>query len=497
MTDMMPAIDMRDVVFRFWEDGKRNILDHMSLTIPAGQITVVMGASGCGKSTLAAVAAGLYPENGGYLQQGDIRLFGEPLNNLDIAARARLLSVMFQNPDLQFCMDTLRSEMIFCLENLSIPPEDMDALIDEAADRLRMTALLDHPLTTLSGGEKQKAALCCLYVMRSRCILLDEPFANIDPDAAEDILQLLIQMKQEGCTIVAIDHQPSLWLKAADEIILLTEGGHTAARGINRENISQYRDMFEQQGVFFPTDSRRGEHMPEKEAILRFEDVSIPLKGEKKRLFRKAPAPVWLLEHADAAFPRESITAILGPSGCGKTTTFLSLLQQHPFTGKMLLEGRGITAMKPRALYREIGIVFQNPANQFVTQNVLDEVMAGIRVWYPDMPENECAAKAEALLSDYGLARQKRYSPYMLSQGQQRRLAVLSVLAGQQKILLLDEPTYGQDARSTRVMMQQLREKIRREHLTVILITHDRQLAAEWADKVYCFRDRTLQEVSE
>ena len=489
-----PALQMEDVVFRFLEKGKRNILDHVSLRIESGGVMLLMGSSGCGKSTLAAVAAGLYPENGGTLAGGEIRLFGKALSQLNPQQRAAELAVMFQNPDLQFCMDTLRKEMRFCMENLRVAPEAMDARAEQAAARLGVTALLDQRLDTLSGGEKQKAALACLYVMESRCLLLDECFANIDRSAALELLALIRQMNRDGRTVIAIDHRADLWLDIADEIIVLGEGGKVLARGITRDNLREYRPLFEQQGLFFPgAVTRRAGCRPLGKALLRFEDLSVPRGAAgKKRPRRKEPAPPLLLDRANASFPRAGMTAVLGPSGSGKTTCFLAALKQHPYTGRIVFDGHDLQALKPRELYRQVGIVFQNPANQFITQNVLEEIIASLRVWDSRAGEEERRQRAAALLESFGLGRYPRYSPYMLSQGQQRRLAVLSVLAGGQKLLLLDEPTYGQDDRSTASIMTLLRRKIDDEGLTVIFITHDRQLAAAWADKVYELTDRQL-----
>ena len=360
------ALELEDVVFRYQEKGKRNILDHTSLSIPAGTLTVLMGGSGCGKSTLAAVAAGLYPENGGFLEGGTIRLYGQDLKTLDPQKRAAYLTVLFQNPDLQFCMNTLREEMRFCLENIRVPAGEMDARIDRAAAELGIAPLLDRTLSTLSGGEKQKAALSCLYVMESRCILLDESFANLDHEAAAQLLEMLLRMKTSGRTILAIDHKADLWLEAADEIILLEEGGKVAARGTRRK---------------------------------------------WGRTVYDAP---FLVQNADADFPAGCMTAVLGPSGTGKTTTFLSVLKQHPYTGQILFQGRDIAKMKPKELYRHIGIVFQNPANQFVTQNVEDEVCVGLRLWEPGLSDEACRQRAEELLERYGLKRQRRYSPYIV-----------------------------------------------------------------------------------
>lgn len=489
------ALSMRDVVFRYLEQGKRNILDHLDLDIAAGSVTVLMGAGGCGKSTLAAVAVGLYPENGGFLAGGQIRWFGTDLADLDPQQRARQVGMLFQNPDLQFCMETLRKEMRFCMENLCLDPGGMDPRIEAAAAELGVEALLDQPLHTLSGGEKQRAALACLYVMESRCLLLDECFANLDRDAALQLMEMLGRIHRQGRTILAIDHQPDLWLDTADEFILLGEGGRVAARGLHKGNLPRYRALFAELGLFYPEAPPPYHPAPEERPpILCFEDLSVA-KGEAKRPLwgRRAAPPPLLLDRAQARFPQGAMTAVLGPSGCGKTTAFLAVLRRHAYTGRITLDGADLAALRPRALYRQVGIVFQNPANQFITQNVAEEVMASLRVWHPDWPEETCRAEADRRLEEYGLERYRRYSPYMLSQGQQRRLAVLSVLCGGQKLLLLDEPTYGQDARSVQAIMTQLRRKVDAEGLSVIFITHDRALAAAWADKIYWLRGRRLE----
>lgn len=493
--DARTALSMRDVVFRYLEQGKRNILDHVDLDIPAGSVTVLMGAGGCGKSTLAAVAAGLYPENGGFLAGGQISWFGQDLTDLAPQQRARQVSMLFQNPDLQFCMDTLRKEMLFCMENLCLDPAEMDGRIAAAAGELGVEAILDQPFHTLSGGEKQRAALACLYVMESRCLLLDECFANLDREAALQLMDMLRHMHRQGRTIIAIDHQPELWLDTADEFILLGEGGKVAARGVCKENLPQYRALFDELGLFYP--QAPAPHHPvgeEGEPILCFEDVSVARGEVRRSLFaRKRPPAPLLLDRARARFPKGAMTAVLGPSGCGKTTSFLAVLRRHAYTGRITLDGTDLEKIRRRELYRQVGIVFQNPSNQFITQNVAEEVLASLRVWHPDWPEEACRAEAERRLEEYGLGRYRRYSPYMLSQGQQRRLAVLSVLCGGQKLLLLDEPTYGQDARSVQAIMAQLRDKVKAEGLSVIFITHDRALATAWADKIYWVRGHKLE----
>ncbi len=477
------AICAEDVVFRYLEKGKRNILDHVNLTLKQGSFTVLMGASGSGKSTLAAVLCGLYPQNGGVLENGNITLFGQETSSLSPQHRAKYISMMFQNPDLQFCMDTLRQEMIFCMENICIPKEEMDERLLQTAKLFSMEQLLERKLHTLSGGEKQKAALCCLAVLDSKCIVLDEALANLDGDSAAPIVQMLKTLHRQGKTIVVIDHKPDRWMDAADEIIVLGEGAKVLARGINKDNLAQHESLFHANGLFYPAKRQeKANQNTANEACLVLQNVTIPHPASTK----KTPlAP--LIENASATFPKGCMTALLGKSGSGKTTLFLSILKQLPFEGHIILDGADIKKLKPSKVFSQIGVVFQNPGNQFITQNVLQEVSASL----PSGDE-----RAMELLESFSLAKYHRYSPYMLSQGQQRRLAVLSVLAGGQKVLFLDEPTYGQDAKSTNSIMQLLKEKMEQEELSVVFITHDEDLAHAWADKIYRLQDHTLSEVS-
>ena len=457
-----------------------------------------MGASGCGKSTLAAVAAGLYPENGGFLIQGTIEIYGRNVREMTPDERAPFLSVLFQNPDLQFCMRTLREEMRFCMENLCIPPENMDERIRRAAEETGVMELLDRELMSLSGGEKQRASLACLYVMESRCVILDEAFANIDEDAAKDLIAMLGVWKAAGRTIIAIDHQLMHWTEIADEIIVLGPGACVKAQGINPGDVEEYRDLFEELGLLLPARAP-AEHTADSDStgrpVFTLESVSVPAGQPRKRFGRYVTEPEYLIRDTSCTFPRGMMSAVLGPSGSGKTTTFLAMLRQHPYEGKILLDGVDIAGIKSRELYRRVGIVFQNPANQFITQNVREEIVQSIvsaaKALGGETPEQQ----ADRMLDQFGLLPFAKYSPYMLSQGQQRRLAVLAVIAGGQSVLLLDEPTYGQDKKSTDAIMQCLQKRVDEDGLTVIFITHDRALAEEWAAHRYELRDRTLVRV--
>lgn len=500
-----PAILCRDVTFRYFEKSKP-ILENVSLHIPAGSISVLMGSSGCGKSTLAAVLCGLLPENGGFLSSGTIELFGKPVESLSPGARAKEISMMFQNPDLQFCMQTLRKELYFCMENIRIPREKMVQRAEASARAIGVEHLLDQPLHTLSGGEKQRAVLACIYLLDAKCILLDEPFANLDPDSVQELMVLLRRLcREQGKTIVAIDHMADHWIGTADHFLLLGPGGRVLCQTDNDAELEQVKALFQEQGVAYPGIWQEThiaplatECMGSGIVLHKLTMPKVPQKPKKRRKQLTASVEKSLLYEGEAVFPTGKITAILGPSGCGKTSLLMTLLGQRGYIGKIEIETdngyRNMESMHLAERFEMIGIAFQNPENQFVTQNVTEEVIDGLRTRYPKKAPDELRKLALELLDSCGLRKYQKFSPYMLSQGQQRRLAVLAVLAGGQRVLLLDEPTYGQDYRSARALMDQVREQVRRDGLTVLMTTHDRGLAEAYADIRYQMQDHCLKQ---
>lgn len=527
------AIKIQDVTFRY---QKKVIIDHVSFTVPRGKISLLMGASGSGKSTLSHIAAGLLPEEEEELDSGKVTIFDKDLKGLKNNIRASYVTMMFQNPDLQFCMDTLRKEMRFCLENISVPKLEMDERIESTAKDLSLESLLDRKLFSLSGGEKQRATLCCLCVMNSKCLILDEPFANLDDDSAMSLITLLQQLRDNsGVTILAVDHQIDHWMGVFDNLILLGKNGKVLADGVDEKALHYYINLFDSEGVFYPDFGEKqkvkilqdsiklgdGDNNSElikvSNLVIRSEEETRKEKRNRLKLIKlrehenkiKSQTPldkeieisaknpyrhdinissedkILINQKTDISFKKGCMTALLGKSGCGKTTLFLSLLKQHSYSGSIKYDGEEVKKIELKNLTHHIGIVFQNPINQFVSQNVLDEVKISLKLWNKGIGDVELNSKALELLEYYGLSEFSKQSPYLLSQGQMRRLAVLSVLSGGQSVLLLDEPTYGQDRKSTETIMKNLKYKMDNDGLTVIFTTHDRKLASNWADIIY------------
>ncbi len=440
-----------DVTFRYFERSERNILEHLSLNIKEGEIVVILGESGCGKSTLANLICGLYPENGGFLINGSIKIDGIEIKDIPPRKRREKIAIVFQNPDLQFCMGNLRDELRFCLENAAVNTEDMDPLIEAFTDAYSVSALLDRPFSTLSGGEKQKASLCAAMILPSKVLVLDEPFANLDGLSRNSFLELLKQKRSKDpkTIIIAIDHRAENWTGFSPRWVVLGDKGKIISDGTAYPSIKTYADYF---APAIPSVS------PAVKPFLIFREVSI-------RPCRKGET---ILEAPDLSIKQGDMIALLGPSGSGKTSLFLTLLGINPYEGSIIIDGKELRKYKKNDIYKSIGIVFQNPSNQFIASTVQEEAMPA----------------DSGLLAAFGLTNYAKYSPYMLSQGQQRKLGVISMIANNQSLLLLDEPTYGQDAPSTAAIMKSLMERTGKG-LSVIFSTHDEELAALYANRIW------------
>ena len=464
-----PILACRDLTFRY--EGAP-VFEHLSLSVEPGEAVLLMGPSGCGKSSLAYCLSGLYPAYGGELS-GEITLEGRPLAGYQIADRAQAVSILFQNPDNQFCMDRVDHEILFALENINYPGDlwgRMEELLALVGLEEAETALIH----TLSGGTKQKLALATALATGARVLILDEPFANLDPGACVRLAEQLRQLNRRGLTLFIVDHRPDYWRPFLTRVLMMNRDGSLEPDCLPPDGLEAHRAAFEARGLFLDDqwlDKRRPLPLPQPEtAAVEGEDVSL-VYGRKT-----------VAKGLSFRFPKGGVTALVGRNGSGKTSLLTAIAGAGRYRGTLRVEGPA-------------GLVFQNPRFQFLSLSVEEEVLTTLRAARPKADPEALSARAEELLEEFGLLAWRKHSPYALSQGQQRRLALLAMLAGEQPLLLLDEPTYAQDQQATAFILDLLERRVA-AGLTAVVATHDLTLARRCANVVYLLEDGRMERLT-
>lgn len=474
------SFQCKNLNFRY-DEYNPLILQDFSITFIPNEITLITGVSGSGKSTLCYILSGLYPEHGGILESGEILINGINIHSIPINERAKLIGMMFQNANLQFCTDTPLNEIIFCLENIGIPKEEMDLIIERVLSHTEITHLKNYSLNTLSGGEKQRVALACSLAIGSKWLILDEPFANLDSESTEKFIKLLYDLKEEyEYSIIVIDHKISPWLDYMDKMILLGVNGCIISESVSKDNLSDYIKIFHDIGIEYPGDnyiSRVKNNKPSK-TMMSLKDISVKYDE-------------YVLENLSLELERGKIYGITGKSGAGKSTLLKVISKNIEYEGTITAHTHNQSKIFKKSRNElKIGYIFQDPQDQFLTNNVLDEIMLSLSA---NGINDDNIAKD--YLGKVNLWQYRNFSPYMLSQGQQRRLGVISVLAANYDILVCDEPTYAQDFMSVKEIMDLILSVNMNKEMTVIIISHDKKLIEQYTDYSFELVDGILKTI--
>ncbi|MEU5941544.1 ABC transporter ATP-binding protein [Micromonospora sp. NPDC047548] len=441
----------------------------VDLRVETGERVLLLGPSGAGKSTLLAALAGLLPEDSGD-QEGTVEIDG-----IDPRKDRERVGIVFQDPESQLVMARCGDDVAFGLENRGVPAGEIWPRVDEALRRVGFPYHRDRPTAALSGGEQQRLALAGALALRPGLLLLDEPTANLDPAGAALVRQAVAGALDAETTLLLVEHRVAEALPLVDRVVVLEPGGGVRADGPPGAVFAAHGDALAAAGVWVPGHSvpRRRAAGPAGELLLTADRLGLP-----PRL-----APTDLPVRAGEAL------AVLGPNGAGKST--LALL-----VGGLLRPGTGrVTATaalagadhrtpphhwRAPALARRIGSVFQDPEHQFVTATVFDELALGPR----RIGQSESAVKStvDGLLDRLGLARLAGANPFTLSGGEARRLSVATALATAPRLLICDEPTFGQDRRTWAELVDLFAE-LRDAGHGVVTVTHDPDFVAALADR--------------
>ena len=430
--------------------GRREAaLAEIDFVIEPGEKVLLCGDSGSGKSTLLAAIAGVLGGDDEGTRVGEILLEGAD-GNVEQPGRTIPVGLVLQDPDSQVIAARVGDDVAFGCENLAYPREEIWQRVNAALEMVGPYVDLDFPTERLSGGQKQRLALAGVIAMGAGVVLLDEPTANLDPEGARDVIEAVSTMvERTGATLIVVEHQHAAWKGVLDRAIEL-KGGRIVADG--------------------PLDSvvanRTVTDLPEARGVVKHSE---PALWSTDLVTRFGPPRSFEL-------PRGASTVLTGPNGAGKTTWMMTVAGLLPAEsgeiGVADFVRRGLKGSplewKSRELADRIGFVFQNPEHQFVARTVAEELRVGPKVMRREVPEAHIAELVDALRLGHLL----NANPFTLSGGEKRRLSVATALVSAPEVLLLDEPTFGQDPHTFSELVWLLR-RMADEGTTIASVTHD------------------------
>lgn len=506
----------------FWYPGAsaaEPALADLDFTLRQGELVLLCGPSGSGKSTLLRLLLGLVPQFSGGQLAGEVEVLGRDpavVPPRDLAAAG--VGLLFQNPLEGFVAERVADEVAFGPENLGVAPADVEARIAESLAAVGLSGYERRRLRDLSTGQQQRVALAASLALRPRLLLLDEPTAHLDEGTAAEILALIERLHRGlGVTVLLSEHRLGLAAPLTRRALVLADG-RLVVDGAPRE-------VFGDAALV-----DRGVPVPRATQVAMGLRASTPLPLTPRELAQwvlgETPAsaagvgtadtprqepprdgtegcPVLALDGVSFTYPgstapaladvsfalrRGEVAALVGPSGAGKSTLArLALGLLKPSDGRVAL-GDLLTHRAPfSALARIGGLVLQNPLYQLMAERVDDELLLGLR----DLPAAEAAARVERLLGTFGLRDLRARHPLLLSEGQRRRVALAAVLARQPRVLVLDEPTLGQDERQRSVLVR-LARQVAATGATILAISHDAEFVNDACDRVLVLREGRL-----
>jgi energy-coupling factor transport system ATP-binding protein len=450
----------------------------LDVQIEAGERVLLVGPSGSGKSTLLMALAGLLEPSGAAETEGELLVDGL----VPRVARDRT-GIVFQDPESQVTMARSGDDVAFGLENQCLPTDAIWPRVQAALQAVAFPYGIERPTDALSGGEQQRLVLAGVLALRPGLLLLDEPTANLDPEGAAQVREVLGSVLERlGLTMVLVEHRVSEAMPLVDRVIALEAGHGIVADGPPQEVFARHGDALAEAGVWVP--DRR---LPAPPNRVRAPSDTLLLAEQASYRYPGAAWPA--LPPTDLQVRASVAVAIAGPNGSGKSTLVLLLAgllrpsRGAVVAGEALARGRGhdpIWRWSARDLARRIGTVFQDPEHQFLTGTVFDELLLG--PMQAGLDRATASKRAGELLDRLHLNHLADANPFTLSGGEKRRLSVATALVQAPSVLVLDEPTFGQDRRTATELLALL-AALRDAGKAICFASHDREFTGVLADR--------------
>ena len=493
-------ISFNQFTFQYDAQAEATLKD-ISFDIAKGEKVLILGPSGSGKSTLAQCLNGIIPNIHKGQAQGQVRIDGQDIFKQSIYDKSQLVSTVLQDPDGQFIGLTVAEDLAFALENDCADQSEMKDKVALWAERLDLTSLLNHRPQDLSGGQKQRVSLAGVLIDDSPILLFDEPLANLDPKSGQETIDLIDKIHKEvGATTIIIEHRlEDVLYRPVDRILLVNEGELifngspdellsstlllengireplyvTVLRQLgfdtrSAQNLSQL-DALDLSGLALPDRVLKDKKDSSSDSILKVEGLSVS--------YGDNPA---IIEDLSFSLKKGERLAIVGKNGAGKSTLAKALCGFVPSQGKLTYKGQDISQDSIAERSERIGFVLQNP-NQMISQTMIfDEVALGLRL--RGIEEAEVEERVHEVLKTCGLYSFRKWPISALSFGQKKRVTIASILVLKPEIIILDEPTAGQDYKTYTDIMNFL-DSLQKQGHTIVMITHDMQLMLEYSDR--------------
>ena len=493
-------ISFNQFTFQYDAQAEATLKD-ISFDIAKGEKVLILGPSGSGKSTLAQCLNGIIPNIHKGQAQGQVRIDGQDIFKQSIYDKSQLVSTVLQDPDGQFIGLTVAEDLAFALENDCADQSEMKDKVALWAERLDLTSLLNHRPQDLSGGQKQRVSLAGVLIDESPILLFDEPLANLDPKSGQETIDLIDKIHKEvGATTIIIEHRLEDVLYRPVDRILLVNDGELLFNGSPDELLSS--TLLLENGIREPLyvtvlrqlgfDTRSAQNLSQLDA-LDLSDLALPdrvLKDKKdsssdsilkvERLSVSYGDNPAIIEDLSFSLKKGERLAIVGKNGAGKSTLAKALCGFVPSQGKLTYKGQDISQDSIAGRSERIGFVLQNP-NQMISQTMIfDEVALGLRL--RGIEEAEVEERVHEVLKTCGLYSFRKWPISALSFGQKKRVTIASILVLKPEIIILDEPTAGQDYKTYTDIMNFL-DSLQKQGHTIVMITHDMQLMLEYSDR--------------
>ncbi|HFR3796937.1 TPA: ABC transporter ATP-binding protein [Streptococcus suis] len=496
---MEKLIEFKDFSFQYKAQQEPTLRD-INLSIYKGEKVLIVGPSGSGKSTLGQCLNGIIPNIYQGSHSGQLLIDGQEAFDLSIYEKSLLVSTVLQDTDGQFIGLSVAEDLAFALENDMESQELMQQKVADWSNRLELNQLLNHRPQDLSGGQKQRVSLAGVLIDESPILLFDEPLANLDPKSGQDTIDLIDRLhQQEGATTIIIEHRlEDVLYRQVDRIVLINEG-QILFNG-QPDQLLQTKLLVEngiREPLYLATLRAMGYPLEQANSLSslsgldltglqsvdllldREEVLAKPSLLEVKNLNFSYPQKQALKDIHFTLYKGERL-AIVGKNGAGKSTLAKALCGFLDVEGDFIWQGQSIKDDSVKERAERIGYVLQNP-NQMISQNMIfDEVALGLRM--RGVGQEEIEKRVHKALEVCGLYSFRKWPISALSYGQKKRVTIASILVLEPEIILLDEPTAGQDERHYREMMDFLDELNRQGH-TIVMITHDMQLMLDYSDR--------------